>query len=67
MWIPFNEGWGQFDTARIVKMTEDADPTRLVNNASGWTDKGVGDVKDIHAYPGPENAGRGRKTCCGAG
>jgi beta-galactosidase/beta-glucuronidase len=53
MWIPFNEGWGQFDTARIVKMTEDEDPTRLVNNASGWTDKGVGDVKDIHAYPGP--------------
>jgi len=54
MWIPFNEGWGQFDTARIVRMTKDADPTRLVNNASGWTDKGVGDVKDIHAYPGPE-------------
>jgi beta-galactosidase/beta-glucuronidase len=53
MWIPFNEGWGQFDTARIVTMTKDADPTRLVNNASGWTDNGVGDVKDIHAYPGP--------------
>ena len=54
MWVPFNEGWGQFDTARIVRMTKDADPTRLVNNASGWTDKGVGDVHDIHAYPGPE-------------
>ena len=53
MWIPFNEGWGQYDTARIVTMTKDADPTRLVNNASGWTDNGVGDVKDIHAYPGP--------------
>jgi len=54
MWVPFNEGWGQFDTTRIVRMTEDADPTRLVNNASGWTDKGVGGVKDIHVYPGPE-------------
>jgi hypothetical protein len=54
MWVPFNEGWGQFDTARIVRMTKDADPTRLVNNASGWTDNGVGDVHDIHAYPGPE-------------
>ena len=53
MWIPFNEGWGQYDTARIVTMTRDADPTRLINNASGWTDNGVGDVKDIHAYPGP--------------
>jgi hypothetical protein len=29
------------------------DPTRLVNNASGWTDRGVGDVHDIHSYPGP--------------
>ena len=53
MWIPFNEGWGQYDTARIVELTRDADPTRLVNNASGWTDNGAGDVKDIHAYPGP--------------
>jgi hypothetical protein len=29
------------------------DPTRLVNNASGWTDSGAGDVHDIHNYPGP--------------
>lgn len=53
MWIPFNEGWGQFDTERIVAFTKKADPSRLVNNASGWTDKGVGDVLDIHSYPGP--------------
>jgi hypothetical protein len=53
MWILFNEGWGQYDTARIVTLTRDADPVRLVNNASGWTDHGAGDVKDIHAYPGP--------------
>jgi hypothetical protein len=24
-----------------------------VNNTSGWTDRGVGDVHDIHSYPGP--------------
>lgn len=53
MWVPFNEGWGQFDTARICDLIKAADPTRLVNNASGWTDRGVGDVLDIHAYPGP--------------
>ena len=53
MWIPFNEGWGQFDTERIVELTRKHDPTRLVNNASGWTDRGVGDVHDIHRYPGP--------------
>jgi hypothetical protein len=53
MWVPFNEGWGQFDTARIVDLTRKADPTRLVNNASGWSDRNVGDVHDIHVYPGP--------------
>jgi len=53
MWVPFNEGWGQYDTARIVDLTKKLDPTRLVNSASGWTDRGVGDVHDIHRYPGP--------------
>jgi hypothetical protein len=53
MWVPFNEGWGQFDTARITKLVKDLDPTRLVNSASGWTDRGTGDILDIHAYPGP--------------
>jgi hypothetical protein len=53
LWVPFNEGWGQYDTERIAAWTKRHDPTRLVNNASGWTDKGVGDVSDIHSYPGP--------------
>jgi hypothetical protein len=55
MWVPFNEGWGQHDTKEIVEMIEKIDPTRLVNNASGWVDKGVGDVHDIHDYPGPSS------------
>ena len=54
MWVPFNEGWGQYETERITAWTKQHDPTRLVNNASGWTDKGVGDVSDIHSYPGPD-------------
>lgn len=53
MWVPFNEGWGQYDTARIAGWLKDLDPHRLVNNASGWADRGVGDIHDIHAYPGP--------------
>lgn len=53
MWVPFNEEWGQHDTQFYVERMKEWDPTRLVNNASGWTDKGVGDVLDIHAYPGP--------------
>ena len=53
MWVPYNEGWGQWDTARIAKLVKTWDPTRLVNSASGWTDRRVGDVHDLHAYPGP--------------
>ncbi|MBN1908316.1 MAG: glycoside hydrolase family 2 [Pirellulales bacterium] len=53
MWIVFNEGWGQFDTKRLTEQVKTWDPSRLVSNASGWTDEGVGDVRDIHKYPGP--------------
>lgn len=53
MWVPFNEGWGQYDTARIVEKVKLLDPTRLVDPASGWNDFPVGDVHDIHVYPGP--------------
>lgn len=54
MWVPFNEGWGQFNADRFVVELKSWDPTRLVNNASGWTDTGFGDVLDVHAYPGPK-------------
>jgi hypothetical protein len=53
VWTPFNEGWGQHDTEQIVGLTKQLDPTRLVDDASGWTDEGVGDIVDMHAYPGP--------------
>jgi hypothetical protein len=53
MWVVFNEGWGQYDTPRIVNLMKRLDPSRLVDNASGWTDRGVGDVIDMHEYPGP--------------
>jgi len=52
-WVVFNEGWGQFDTERIMELTKKYDPSRLVDCASGWTDRKVGDVYDIHVYPGP--------------
>ena len=53
MWVPYNEGWGQWDTPRIADLIKKLDPTRLVDSASGWTDRGVGDVMDMHKYPGP--------------
>lgn len=53
VWVPFNEGWGQFKTGEIVNYIREIDSTRLVNPTSGWTDRNVGDIRDIHAYPGP--------------
>ncbi len=53
VWVPFNEGWGQFKTRKILDWTRELDPARLVDGPSGWTDFGGGDMMDIHAYPGP--------------
>ena len=53
IWVVFNEGWGQFETERLVEHVKQLDPNRLVDNASGWTDKAVGDVIDMHHYPDP--------------
>jgi len=53
VWVPFNEGWGQHDTNEILAWVKERDPTRLVDGPSGWTDRGFGDMKDAHVYPGP--------------
>jgi beta-galactosidase/beta-glucuronidase len=53
-WVPFNEGWGQHDTNDILRMVKAADPSRLVVGPSGWEDRGWGDLKDMHKYPGPD-------------
>lgn len=52
-WVPFNEGWGQFDTHEVLAWVKRRDPTRLVDGPSGWNDRGAGDLRDVHAYPGP--------------
>ena len=54
MWVLFNEGWGQYDTARLTDWLQGYDPSRLVNSVSGWTDMQTGHVFDIHSYPGPD-------------
>jgi hypothetical protein len=53
-WSLFNEGWGQYDTERLTGWLKRLDPSRLVDNASGWVDHQVGDTVDAHAYPDPE-------------
>ncbi|GAA2423157.1 glycoside hydrolase family 2 [Actinomadura vinacea] len=62
MWVPFNEGWGQYDQARIADLVKGWDPSRLVNNMSGINccgavDGGNGDIMDYHIYPGPGSPG----------
>ncbi len=53
VWVPFNEGWGQFKTNEILEWTKKFDPSRLVDGPSGWSDRGGGDMHDMHHYPGP--------------
>ena len=53
-WVPFNEGWGEHDTNEILKMVKLLDPSRLVDGPSGWEDRGYGNMKDMHNYPGPD-------------
>ncbi|AGZ43727.1 LamG-like jellyroll fold domain-containing protein [Actinoplanes friuliensis] len=61
-WVPFNEGWGEWDrtaTGRIADDVKKQDPSRLVNAHSGVNccnskgDSGKGDVIDFHQYLGP--------------
>jgi beta-galactosidase/beta-glucuronidase len=54
MWVPFNEGWGQFKTCEIAEWTKRHDPSRLVNAASGGNHFMTGDVLDLHHYPTPK-------------
>ena len=50
MWVPFNEGWGQFDARTAAEWLAEYDPTRPVDQASGWYDQGGGDCKSLHVY-----------------
>lgn len=54
VWVLFNEGWGQYDTEQLAQWLKRLDPSRLVDDASGWTDMRAGDLIDMHSYPGPD-------------
>ncbi|WP_236049969.1 AbfB domain-containing protein [Paractinoplanes ovalisporus] len=62
-YVPFNEGWGEWnlgDTQRITRDLKAYDPTRLMNAHSGYNccvskgDPGTGDIIDWHVYTGPD-------------
>ena len=50
LWTVFNEGWGQFDSEKIVNELKTIDDTRLYDHASGWHDQGIGNIKSMHVY-----------------
>lgn len=53
VWVPFNEGWGQFKTTEILNWTKAYDPSRIIDGVSGWNDRDSGEMHDMHKYPGP--------------
>ena len=50
MWVPFNEGWGQFDAAEICEQIRALDTSRTIDHASGWHDQGIGVLRSEHVY-----------------
>ena len=62
MWVIFNEGWGQFDAAKMTDAVRFLDNTRTIDHASGWHDQGAGDVKSEHVYFRPYKFRRDRKS-----
>ncbi|KAF7324726.1 Alpha-L-arabinofuranosidase B [Mycena kentingensis (nom. inval.)] len=65
-WIPFNEGWGEYEEARVTDLTKSFDATRPVNGNSGSSccgrDPGNGDIIDDHIYVGPGSTNRPSST-----
>ncbi len=49
-WVPFNEGWGQFDAKAIGKAVKIYDPSRIIDHASGWYDQKGPELKSMHKY-----------------
>ncbi len=52
VWVPFNEGWGQFDSAKWTEYVRAKDSTRIIDSVSGWHDQGVGktELNSLHIY-----------------
>ena len=50
MWVPFNEGWGQFDAKKVCDRILEIDSTRTIDHASGWHDQNIGELKSEHVY-----------------
>ena len=60
VWVPFNEGWGQFDSEKMTKLLLSWDDTRLIDSCSGWHDQGKKKttMRSMHTYYTPLRAPR---------
>ena len=63
VWVPFNEGWGQFDSAKYTAYVHEKDPTRIIDSVSGWHDQGVEKTAlcSLHTYYTPLRVPRARQ------
>jgi hypothetical protein len=53
MWIAINEDWGEPGAEYqlgLARRLRELDPSRLVIDASGWTQRGETDLVDVHDY-----------------
>ena len=56
LWVPFNEGWGQFDAAETADHIRTMDPGRLIDHASGWHVEGHSEKSGEFGYKKLRNA-----------
>jgi len=59
-WVPFNEGWGQFDSQKMTDLLRAWDDTRWIDSCSGWHDQGKDKttMRSMHTYYTPLRAPR---------
>lgn len=50
LWVPFNEGWGQYDADKAMTLIQSIDKTRIIDHASGWHDQKIGKIRTFHVY-----------------
>lgn len=64
VWVPFNEGWGQFDSAFWTEYVRGKDNSRIIDSVSGWHDQGVGktELKSLHTYYTPLKVPKDRRA-----
>jgi Concanavalin A-like lectin/glucanases superfamily/Glycosyl hydrolases family 2, sugar binding domain/Glycosyl hydrolases family 2 len=58
-WVPFNEGWEQFDVDGVTEEVRKLDPSRVIDSQSGSAnccdalESAHSDIRDAHLYTGP--------------